>query len=424
MKSKVKMTFKTLGLRKSLFLIGLFFSELCLLIGAFFSRGVLLQNLLFADPQDTFMDFYKVIICGRTPYTLQMIYPPLIHVILSFLGHFIPLELREEGAFAVRDSQIGMTVFFLWTLFQVYLFVILFRKLYDRVNSKRTQEGELLLFLLLFSLPFIFCFERGNSIFLSLIFLLPYILWYQSEDRKYRLFAFLCLSISAAIKIYPAIFGLLLIREKKVKQAFTLALMGIVTFFSPFLLLVGENRNPLKLLSNLQYTTSLYSEIGCGYRHDLNNLFRILGEIFGKDFSTLGNFVVLFTGVIILLIFFISKDIERWKLYALLSLTTILITGMNYTYSIIFMIIPLIFFLNEGNLDNKGIQTLYTLLFLIMFTPILISSHSDLLNNPNAAGWPLTFPAILESISLIVMLLLICIQEIKKLFLLTCKSFF
>ena len=412
----VKKWFRKLGIKKSILFLGLFLSEVALLIAAYITRGEMLQNLLFADPKDTFMDFYKVIICGKIPYTLQMIYPPLIHVILSFFGHFIPYDIMDAGAFAVRDSQLGMVIFFLWMLVQLYLFAQLFRKMYDKtcIGKSFRWEREAALLLTLFSLPFLFCFERSNAIFLSLICLIPYIIWYQEEDARLRWAAFVCLAISAAIKIYPAIFGLLLVREKKWKQTIQLIVVGVIGFFGPFLLLEGENRNPLKLLGNLMYTTNAFSKIGCGYRHDLSNMFRIFGILFDTDLTVLGNCVIAIVAVIGIILFFARPDMERWKAYALLSLMMILVTGLNYTYSLIFMVIPMVYFLNDPSRDGKAMQAVYAILFLLMFMPMLLTSHEDLLQNSHAAGWPLTYPAIVESVALIVMLLLIYVQEIKR----------
>ena len=73
-----KKWFQKLGIKKSILYLGLFLSEVALLIAAYITRGEMLKNLLFADPKDTFMDFYKVIICGKIPYTLQML--SLIHI--------------------------------------------------------------------------------------------------------------------------------------------------------------------------------------------------------------------------------------------------------------------------------------------------------------------------------------------------------
>lgn len=404
---------KKIGLEKCIFCSGMIVAILVFLLAAYQTRGIAIQNLFFGDPNDTFMDFYKVIICGRRPYAMEMIYPPLSHAILSFMGHFVPVELIEAGPFAIRASQIGMGVFFGWMMISLYVFFRVFQEMYQSslVHSENKFVSDVVLFCVLFSTPFIFCFERGNIIFLALICLMIYLQWYQSNNKLLRFIAFVALAVSAAIKVYPAIFGILLIRERKWKQASLLIVIGAVVFFSPFLLMEGESRSVLKLLSNINYTKNLFSSLGFGFRHDIANQFNIINEVFGVDTDTIAMVVTIAVTICSTALLFIRKDIEKWKVLALLVLLMILVTGFNYTYSLVFMVIPLIYFLNEPSKDCLFLRIFYSVLFVMIFMPIVIGSGRDILNEAYSSGWPLRIPAIIESCALFLMLLVLCVSE-------------
>ena len=414
---KIKNVKKEVSLEKAIFCGGMLISIAAFLVAAVQTRGVVLQNLFFGNPRDTFMDFFNVVICGKMPYTMQMIYPPLCHAILSFVGYFMPAALLKDGGFAVRESQIGMGVFFGWMMILLYVFFRVFRKMY--CSSLRDSENhfvtDIVLFCVLFSAPFIFCFERGNIIFLALICLMIYIQWYQSENILLRLIAFTALAVSAGIKVYPAILGLLLIREKKWKQASLLVVMGAVVFFSPFLLMVGENRSVFKLLSNIEYTTGLYSTIGYGFRHDLVNQFNILSTLLNRDLTAVGSAVSLAIGLYGILLIFAEKDMERWKVLAILISLMVLLTGFNYTYSLIYLVIPLIYFMNDRSEDCRFVRIVYAVLFVLIFMPVIVYSGKDILDPAYNGSWPLRIPAVIENCALILLLLTIFVSETIRL---------
>lgn len=411
---KIQKSLQKLGLSKSIVFIGLLLADIIMLVAAYATRGAAFQNLFYADTNDTFMDFYNVIILGKNPYTQGHIYPPLIHVILSALGHFIPYEVRDQGAFAVRCSQMGMLVLLIWMFVQIYFFAVLFRVLYRRCahGNDYSWERELLLFLLILSLPFLWCFERGNSIFLALICMIPYVLWYQSEKKWCRLLAYIGLAAAASIKIYPAIFGLILVREKRWKQTFQLLIAGVLVFLLPFLLLERENRNPLSLIQNLLHATTVFSQTGTGYRHDLSTTFRVLGDLVGCDFTVFGKIVTLALAIIGLWIFFTRKRLVQWKVYSILTLLMILVTGLNYTYSLIFMSIPLVFYLNDDSESGTGMKIVYSILFLLIFAPVVIPNNQDIFGNFIDPTKPLIWSTVIANVGLQLMLLLIYGQEI------------
>ena len=116
----------------------------------------------FYDKFDTFMDFFNVQYWtydeGR--YTeWQSIYTPFSFWIVSFFPYFDngyePLMLREEG------------ILYLIGLYVITTILILYFQ-----SKSIMHSNKIILIMLLLSTPFLFTLERGNLLFITLIFLL------------------------------------------------------------------------------------------------------------------------------------------------------------------------------------------------------------------------------------------------------------
>ena len=65
----------------------------------------------------------------------------------------------------------------------------------------------------------LFALERGNSILLAVVFLLVFLWGYQAENKIFQYLSFCALGAAAGIKISPALFGLILLSERRYKDA-------------------------------------------------------------------------------------------------------------------------------------------------------------------------------------------------------------
>jgi hypothetical protein len=68
----------------------------------------------------------------------------------------------------------------------------------------------------------------------TLLLILIYLRYYNSNSKKLQYMSFFALAMAAGIKIVPAIFGVLLIREKRYRDACICAIIGVFVFFVPF----------------------------------------------------------------------------------------------------------------------------------------------------------------------------------------------
>ena len=66
---------------------------------------------------------------------------------------------------------------------------------------------------------------------LAVAFLWLFLLFYKDENPIYRHLALIGLAISAALKVYPVIFGVVLLYERRWKDVVWAVLYGIIAVF-------------------------------------------------------------------------------------------------------------------------------------------------------------------------------------------------
>ena len=86
------------------------------------------------------------------------------------------------------------------------------------------------------SFPFLYLFERGNILLLTFVLVLIFLVFGDSPSRTRRELALLALAAAAALKLYPAIFALFLLRDKRYRELgrvilYFLLLSVLPTFF-------------------------------------------------------------------------------------------------------------------------------------------------------------------------------------------------
>ena len=374
-------------------------------IGIYLSKGEFLRNIFFLNQADYFMDFFNSIQYGKDPYGNNVIYPPFINVLYGFLGHVIPDAIKANGTVSMRDSNIGMMVFFIYNLLQIFLFMFVSELV---LNFSKSEKYKIL-FVILLSQPLLFCFQRGNSVFLAMTCMMFFVALYDSDKLLYRNFGYFMLGIAAGIKIYPAIFGIILIRERKWKETVVCFLYGVIIFTLPFFVLDGGLRNFPRMFENIKNCSIAFSENRLGGKHNITNFLDIVESFLNKDFAYLNVCLIAFIALASIFIVVFCRNIESWKVYALLASMMIFLPSFSYTYNLVFMVIPLMFFLKEGIHGKKDI--IYSVLYVLVFAPVLQQTE-DILGMDKIDDYPLTYGVLIQNIALIIMFILICLDAI------------
>ena len=230
-------------------------------------------------------------------------------------------------------------------------------------GSRMVKSGTALVLLL--SGPMLYTFERGNIILWIPFLCLAFIQFYDSENRILKEIGIICLAIAAGIKMTPAILGIILIVEKRWKEAFRAVIYGVVMFIGPFFLLKGGISNISLMFRNLGILMEKYADAeGCSIR----NIFGTFEKLFGlQDTSvTIVSIVTILVSVCLLLCAFFSK--KKWE--KVMALTLIFMTAPNYAgyYCLIYLIPSITLFLNDETHRISDILILMSGLFI--FNPV------------------------------------------------------
>lgn len=350
----------------------------------------------FGNPRDTFMDYFNSISTASliTSYKGSNIYPPLCWVIFDVCrllsGDTKAIIAQGDGRIAVlKQYQAPMMI---WTIILIICILLIYSLISEMWDLAKPVK-QWAIFLLMLSVPFLYMVERGNIIILSLIGTLAFFVMKDSEKRWVRDVGYLCLAFAAAIKIYPAIFGLILIKEKKYKEALRLAVYGGVVFIVPFLLFCEEGIKGIPLfLGNLFgwsafYTNSVANQAAIesgavekvkevvdknvidgsriGFAAFMEHLFMWLGASINtatQIASKLGTGLSL----IALIAAFFSE--RKWQTILLFTCVLVGFQSRSYVYAAVFLTIPFIFFLQEAKRSIRNM--LYFVLFMLILFPL------------------------------------------------------
>lgn len=387
-----------LNLKKYIFYITTLFGILIFIFSGLITRGHSFYNLFSPDKKDYFMDFFNVLHgLFNGPYTYGSIYPSLPQLIYKILLRLVPYDIAGKSPSVIRATQSGEIVFLFYMLITLLIFFILLME----VKKGLKIEKYIFAFIILFSAPFLFQFERANIIFVALLFLMIFVFFKDSKNRIVREFALVSLAISGAIKFYPALFGLLLIKDRRYKDFFKISIYGLALFILPFFMVGGISQLPI-LVKNVFSTSDVTTNWGVGYAVNIQNTIRILFGFLG-DFGKNSIIIARILSLVILVLGLVSAFFLRskWKTVALLTLLMILTPVISYEYTLIFMLIPLIMFLDRK--EKELLDYLYLACLILMFIPFTLGKIDSINNGFGHPALPLTYGILIQNIALSIM---------------------
>lgn len=331
------------------------------------SKGENVPITFFGNLRDTGMDFFNSI-ChtdGRVPYTeYSTLYPPLANLFFFLLRKLIPMGVPIGDAPGLRGYQAPLLLFVLFVVASVLLSIAAYERFYERDEK-----------IGIFSIACFFCFgnlyalERGNIIVLALVLTFFFFTFYQSKNRLLSELALVALALAAGLKIYPALFGLLLLKDREWKKAGRAVIYGLICFILPFFAFEGLEGMRIFFGQLVRMNTSsdaLYGSVG-------------VSGIMMAGFKWLGSFwdvpyllqdaitwtVKLLAVAILLTSFFLSKS--RWQQYLDLTLLLVLFQT-SYYYTLSFFLIPFIAYCRENEkLERRNIAAF--VFFMIVLLP-------------------------------------------------------
>ncbi|MBQ8202853.1 MAG: DUF2029 domain-containing protein [Clostridia bacterium] len=405
-KNKVKSALSGSTVTQRIFVIGTLALLLHCMLAFGLTEGRSFFSLLHPDRNDTLMDFFNSIYDAtyEDPYVEKgNIYPALCFLFYKFFGKLLNQDFFT--ALQWRNDQAGLV---LYTFLLIFSCLVLYKLIRIRDDGSLVEKLFPVV-LLLGTVPFWYCFERGNIILQMLILLLFFLRFYKSENKFLREAALICLAISVSIKIYPVFFGLLLIKDKMWKEASRCVLYGAAVFFLPFFLYDGFG-SVIQMVENIFATDAKMQTFGLGYRVNISNTLDFLSRWTGLDLIPSDTFTFAFVGVTTAITLIFTK--EAWKVQAALAGAIILVAGFSYTYCLIYMVLPLVTFFEKGE-SHGFLDKVYMILFVCMFAPFAFGGV-DPLGLGTDCLYPLGATTIISSLALALMVVMLTVEAIYR----------
>lgn len=327
-------------------------------------------NIFFCQ-SDRFMDFFNPLgySLHLNPYSNQFgNNPPLVYVISYILASLLKVLTGSENFYQIRYASAGWIVYVLFVIFTILVFCWALKK---TLKSSITADFVICCLLLCTSYPFLWVLDRGNFVMLAAVLIGIFIVYYSSGQYWV---AAIILGIAAALKIYPAILGVVFLADKKYKEAVVCACTGIFLTLLSFAVFEGGMVSNILIFLD---KSSRYSELGSevpvqilSYNNSLYMLFDIplvfITKQYGIDPTLLAEIngpikiaAILLLILIIVLCFFIKQTHDR---FLLLCSAILLFPFGSGDYNLTIMIIPIIFWLTTEKTSRYYIAIVGALL--------------------------------------------------------------
>lgn len=355
---------------KTAFYLTLVFCAAMFFVGVLCGDKQILNAFVYSYGEDVFMDFFNPMHTMLTRNVEQAgyfsvvgeTYPPLAQGILWFFGQFLPTETALSPALSVRSTAYGAILLF--SIFAVVAFILY--ALYLKTERGETGRGK-------YFIPFLFCLcpplvvmvERGNVIFAAFIFSALFVSGYRSENPIIRNLSYACLGFAAAIKIYPAVLGLLVLREKNAKHTLQCLSWGIGFMIIPFAFCGGMTSLSL-YLRNIGVSFQNHSVGHDKWALNYGNIMYLFTKNNIDTANSISQLTIYPFMALLLSAGLICR--KHWKVMLSAVLILLLYPGFSLYYMGIFMLFPLLAFFAEK--EHGRIDWLYLILLAFPLLPL------------------------------------------------------
>jgi hypothetical protein len=357
---------------KVVFIILILILQICSIVALLVDFDGNQANIFFQKTKNYLADYINVAkySAENNPYFSTIngngehAYLPFTYVLfylLSKLSDYVNLDAFTAGYSTLSLAEINL----LFTLLTLIFFIVL-----KRVYQENNLIDDVLILMLFGSGIYIFSYERGNIVFLSVICLTVYLNYYDSKNEMKKQIAFVALAVAAAIKGFPALFGVLLIYEKRWKDAIYLILYGIIISMLPFVFLENGFSNIPQWLQNLEMNNLSYKYANFprfGYLAFLS----IFSENYNNCIEILDMILKIITVISCLMMAVTSNKQEvKWKKFLGLILILIMFPVNSAIYCGLYLFPVILLFFKEQ--VYKKYDVIYMFLFVICLNPFQI----------------------------------------------------
>jgi len=301
-------------------------------------------NSFLSVPWDRFTDYDNMILMCRNlnPYQdfSRSGYPPFANL---FYYCFSPFPIR-----------IGYIVFLIPPV--AFISWITFREL---KGLPITKTLFVLFFISIFSYPFLYAFDRGNLELYLLIAVGTFLLFYESNDPILKNLSCIALAAAIGLKIYPAVFLLILFKDRRFREIVTVLLLCEVLTVGSACAFVGGAQNALLDLTEIIGETGRLLHDRLSFAHGNSGIFYgtvIVLKVFNLN-SALEWFYQNYRLIASLLFIFYSAAILRarinlWESAVCVTCLFCLIPSLSNDYRTLQFTVPLLLFVTSATARN------------------------------------------------------------------------
>lgn len=306
-------------------------------------------------------------------YSNMACFPPLAYLMYRFFAMLCGYQ-AEDPADLKSHQAVGhnMTVFVLYNLICIVLLVYAVS-----LYFKKKGVVTLAVFptLLIFSYPILFSsVQRGNSSFLTAALIAVALAWRKDESKVKRELALVLIAVCAGLKIYPAVFGLLYLKEKRWGETLRLVIYGVVLFFAPFAFFGG--------FAGMQtFFGTVFGLFGEIHECTISGIVVSLVEgVFGSNSELFATIVQQLYLVFSLIAFFCARN-QRTEILIICCLMTVYVSS-GWMYTCVYLLPAMLVFFQEQDKEPIRFKVrnipdyMAFVMFVIVFSrPILLGGY-------------------------------------------------
>lgn len=331
-------------------------------------------NWLVVDDEygHSFADHFKHIVYASDLKSLYFnsadaAFPPFAYLLYRILYIINPGSWGIDDWKECMNHGTNMLIFIAIIVFVLIIYTYICNKVLDTYTI---EEKMLFVLATVLSAPVMAgALEMGNIAFLVTVLLIAALYFKDSDNACLREVALILIAFSAGLKIYPAIMGVLYVKERRWKEVIRLVIYGMIVFFVPFAFCGG-------IASLIQYMKVLlfYENLGERSWTNIRNYLLSVSDLLGmyersasfvKYFKITENLFLLFS------VASVFKTREKWKTYLYTAGVMSLYIPFSYRYVSTYMLIPLVyymFYVSKNDNDRHIKSYIYPLLFGCTFT--------------------------------------------------------
>ncbi|MDE6597506.1 MAG: glycosyltransferase 87 family protein [Clostridia bacterium] len=258
-----------------------------------------------------------------------------------------------------------------YLLFYAVCFVLLYFVTRAYIKKHNLEINRVFLVFLL-SGPTIFTMIRGNMLFPALILTMVFLCWHDSKNPVLVELSILSLAVAGVLKLYPLIFCVFLLKDKKWFQVVRLALYFAIFYIVPCFCFeggvkayihnllnfsVGESDLRYVTMKNLSFTSIVYKI-----------LFAPAVALGVKHYAVFDWISVAFAIALLVFIFITSiRTQSHFKTCLLCLCAIILVPPVSYSYSLTFLWIVFLTYFKDFSAHSMKQNLIFLISTLIVY---------------------------------------------------------